>query len=139
VKRCTREDGTIGLVSVCGICHRKAGRKTQYLSSESKRYMARNRRLDNAAKVARGECECDEKCHRPVTAKTVDLFEWDHLVQSFDDAGYRSVSALVGGAASAARCERERAKCRLLYVKCHRDHTAKQRRERSIWRRTQQV
>jgi hypothetical protein len=140
IERCTREDGTVGLASVCGICHRKAARKTQYLSSEkNQKAIARNRELDSAAKVARGKCECDdEHCRLPVTEKTVDLFEWDHLVQSFDDPDYRTVSALVGGGVSAERCDKERTKCRLLYIECHQAHSAKQTSERAAWRRAQQ-
>jgi hypothetical protein len=112
----------------------------QYLSSEKKqKAIARNRELDNAAKVARSECECDDEHGRvPVTLETVDLFEWDHLVQSFDDPVYRTVSALVGGGVSAERCDEERAKCRLLYIECHQAHSAKQTSERAAWRRAQQ-
>jgi hypothetical protein len=125
--RCTREDGTIGLVSVCVACHRQERRKIQHKSPKRRlRTIARNRRLDNAAKIARGECECDEKCHRPVTAKNVDMFEWDHLVQSFNDPDYRAVGSLVSKGASSANCERERAKCRLLYFQCHRRHSGEQ-------------
>ena len=141
MKRCARKDGTIGLASVCGICHRKAGRKTKYLSSEkNQRASARNRRLDIVAKVARRQCECaNRKCHRPVTAETADLFEWDHLVQSFDDQRYRAVSALVGGGYSIERCDTERAKCRLLYITCHQNHSTKQRHKRVAWRRAREV
>jgi hypothetical protein len=91
----------------------------------------RNRKLDAAAKLARRHCECGaETCHRPVTANTVGLFEWDHLVQSFDDPNYIKVSALVGTAASAKWCDRERAKCRLLYFKCHQAHSVNQLHQR---------
>jgi hypothetical protein len=131
--RCTRKDGTIGLVSLCTRCHHKADRKRKYTSSEKTlRARKRNRRLDDAAKIARGECECDEKCHRAVTAEDVDMFEWDHLVQSFDDPDYRTVSSLVHSTCSTARCDRERAKCRLLYIKCHHAHSVKQRARRRV-------
>jgi hypothetical protein len=97
-----------------------------------RRLVARSRALDTTAKLARGECECDdEQCHRVVTAETVGMFEWDHLVQSFDDPNYIKVSSLVGNGASAARCDRERAKCRLLYIECHRAHSAEQKRVRN--------
>jgi len=139
VERCTREDGTIGLVAVCGVCHRAAERKRQYACPvHVLRRRARNTRLDKAAKFARGECECDEKCHRRVTAENVDTFEWDHLVQSFDDSGYHKVGTLVRRGASTVACDRERAKCRLLYVKCHRRHTAEQIR-RAARRRAEQA
>jgi hypothetical protein len=140
VSRCTREDGTIGLASVCGVCHHQAGRKRHWSSPKQLlRAIARNRALDSAAKVARGECECDdESCHRPVTAENVGEFEWDHFVQSFDDPGYRGVGVLVSIGASAARCDRERANCRLLYIKCHQAHSGKQRRERMAQLRVQQ-
>jgi hypothetical protein len=138
VKRCTREDGTVGLVSLCLVCHREADRLVS-LADESSvsvrnsnyqytlRRRARNRELDKAAKIARVECECDDdKCHRPVTADDADMFEWDHLVQSFEDRDYVPVSCLVGGGQSVAKCDKERSKCRLLYFKCHRKHTAEQ-------------
>jgi hypothetical protein len=129
VERCTRKDGSIGLASVCTPCHREAGHKSPSKSPVGKqRAIRRNRQLDNAAKVARGECECDEECGRRVRAEDVGLFEWDHLVQSFDDPGYRTVSYLVTTGKSAVRCEEERAKCRLLYFKCHRLHTGEQQR-----------
>jgi hypothetical protein len=129
VNRCLREDGTIGLASVCTPCHHQAERKSVYLTPKNHlRSIARNRKLDSAAKLARRECECDdERCHRPVTAEDVEMFEWDHLVQSFDDPGYHKVSALVTSGKSAARCDEERAKCRLLYITCHRLHSALQR------------
>jgi hypothetical protein len=58
------------------------------------------------------------------------MFEWDHLVQSFDDPHYRVVSRLIQGC-SAKRCDEERAKCRLLHHLCHRAHTAEQVRRRA--------
>ena len=138
MKRCTRKDGTIGLASVCGICHRSAERKTQYRSREtSQRCISRNRRLDSAAKVARGECECDEKCQRSVTAENVDLFEWDHLVQSFVDSGHHAVSVLVGGDYPLQGATGRES--RLVYIKCHQAHTTRQTRQRFAWRRAQQV
>jgi hypothetical protein len=85
---------------------------------------------DVAAKLARGHCECDEQCHRAATADDVAQFEWDHLDQSFDDPEYRPVSALVGNGYPAERCDRERAKCRLLYFKCHIARSAVQQRAR---------
>ena len=128
VKRCTRKDGTIGLVALCSVCHRKAERPVRYACHKHVlRAIARNRRLDSAAKIARGACECgNETCHRRVTAEDVAQFEWDHLVQSFDDPGYHKVGYLVSRGAPTAVCDRERAKCRLLYFKCHRRHTAEQ-------------
>jgi hypothetical protein len=132
VKRCTREDGSIGLVSVCAACHHQKARRQCTSSERWMKAMARNKILDIAAKLARGECECDDECHRPVTEEDVDLFEWDHLVQSFDDPSYRRVSRLVNSASSTARCNRERAKCRLLYVKCHYAHSVKQRARRRV-------
>jgi hypothetical protein len=150
VKRCTMKDGSIGLVSVCVSCHRKAGRKGQHLtrtrrtrkSQSSSRtrtrkmqYKDRNKSLDQAAKLARRECECDDQnCHRPVTAENLGLFEWDHRLQSFDDPDYRMVSYLVHTGASAERCDRERAKCRLLHIECHHAHTSKQSRVRKAQR-----
>jgi hypothetical protein len=133
VKRCTRKNGSVGLASLCSICHREAGRKGK-LRSPARRIKAvkRNKKLDTAAKLARGRCECGaEQCHRPVTAKNVGLFEWDHLVQSFDDRDYHLVSSLVNSGKSTKRCDKERAKCRLLYIKCHRAHSGKQIREAS--------
>jgi len=128
VKRCTRDDGTIGLVALCLTCHREAdAKKGKYrCPKRQQRYIARNRRLDKAAKIARGECECDEKCHRPVTEEDVQMLEWDHLVQSFNDPGYRCVGLLVSSGASTAACDKERSKCRLLHARCHRRHSAEQ-------------
>jgi hypothetical protein len=123
VKRCTRMDGTIGLVSLCLKCHKQAHLTRQGSSNaspNSQRSIARNKRLDKAAKLARGECECDAGCQRKVTEEDIDLFEWDHLVQSFDDPSYRRVGSLVTSGRSVAVCDRERAKCRLLYYECHR-------------------
>ena len=128
VKRCTREDGTIGLVSVCLVCHYQAKHTGQRSTQYFQKSVTRNRRLDLAAKLIRGECECDEKCERAVTAQDADMFEWDHLVQACNDPSYRVVGNLVSSGASAARCERERAKCRLLYFQCHRRHSKKQRK-----------
>ena len=134
VKRCTRVDGSIGLVSLCGPCHRQAHRDAQTVfrpdrHSHSKRGRWR-RAANDAAKLARGRCECDDKCNRPVTVSELGMFEWDHLVQSFDDPTYRSVGSLVHSA-SVERTDRERAKCRLLYVVCHRLHTGRQQQHRS--------
>ena len=102
VRRCTREDGTIGLVSVCHPCHQQAERRYRLSTSTKpssrpplvRRTVARNRSLDIAAKMERAECQCDQRCHRRVTADNVGMFEWDHLVQSFDDADYHSVSTI---------------------------------------------
>jgi hypothetical protein len=63
------------------------------------------------------------------------MFEWDHLHQSFDDPGYRLVSNLVQSGASVQRCDKERKKCRLLHVVCHRAHSAQQMRVRNAKRR----
>ena len=104
VARCTRADGSIGLASLCSICHRDADRseilsRTTTLLKVAKR--RRNIRLDVAAKIARGECECnDESCHRVVTTADVGMLEWDHVVQSFDNPHYRAVSWLVSNGAS---------------------------------------
>jgi hypothetical protein len=132
VKRCTRKDGSIGLVSLCFQCHCNAERKLRFSSRDDpwlRRFQLRNRRADVAAKMARGRCECDDGCGRLVTSENVTEFEWDHLVQSFNDREYRLVSALVGRTASLARCDMERRKCRLLYVTCHHRHSGVQRRQ----------
>ena len=132
VKRCTRKDGSIGLVSLCFQCHCKAERKLRFSCRDYpwlRRFHLRNRRADVAAKVARGRCECDDGCGRLVNSENATEFEWDHLVQSFNDPEYRQVSALVGAPASLARCDMERMKCRLLYVTCHHRHSGVQRRQ----------
>lgn len=137
VRRCTREDGTIGLVSVCHPCHQQAERRYRLSTSTKpssrpplvRRTVARNRSLDFAAKMERAECQCDQQCHRRVTAESVGMFEWDHLVQSFDDADYHSVSTIVHTGCSTARYEEEIAKCRLLHVICHRRRSIEQRRQ----------
>ena len=131
VRRCTREDGTIGLASVCNPCHFRAGSKHYKIQTKMMRSAARNRKLDNAAKLARGRCECDdETCRRPVTKEDVASFEWDHFVQSFDDPDYHLVGALVSSGKSVLRCDQEREKCRLMYIECHRRHSADQRHRR---------
>jgi hypothetical protein len=132
VKRCTREDGTKGLVAVCLPCHHRAS-KSQCIIPDAtyttkRRAIAKNKRLDDAAKLACGGCECDEQCCRAVTAEDVYMFEWDHLVQSFNDPSYRAVGHLVNSGRSVATCDRERAKCRLLYFQCHHRHSAEQYR-----------
>jgi hypothetical protein len=140
VLRCTRADSSIGLASLCAVCHREAersetpSRSTPSSRSARARARARARRRDIAAKISRRECECDEKCHRVVTAAEVGMFEWDHRVQSFDDPDYCLVSSLVSNGCSAERCDRERAKCRLLHVICHRAHTTEQQRMRAAQR-----
>ena len=96
---------------------------------------ARARSLDIEAKLARGECQCDQKCHRRVTAEDVGFFEWDHIMQSFDDPDYRKVGSLVAQGASAVRCDSERAKCRLLHILCHQRHRGKQIRRRLAQKR----
>jgi hypothetical protein len=131
VERCTRPDGSIGLVSLCYQCHCEETLPRTALSGSSRppwvlRSVERNRAADAAAKIARGECECDDKCGQRVTLETVSQFEWDHLVQSFDDPDYHLVSALVGNGSALARCDRERKKCRLLYGRCHRLHSGVQ-------------
>ena len=135
MKRCTRKDGTVGLASVCSVCHReaeRAGRQPTRRSARVVQLLKRSRAADNAAKLARLECECDDKCHRAVTADDLGLFEWDHLVQSFDAPDYKAVGALVCSHYSVERCDKERAKCRLLYFQCHREHSGKQIRVRSV-------
>ena len=130
LKRCTREDGTIGLVSVCKPCHRRAERKhpTEYKTPGLQQRAERNRKLDTAAKLAHGECECgDDNCHHLVTTENVESFEWDHLVQSFDDPDDQGVGGLVSRGAAPSTCDRERAKWRLLYDECHARHTAQQK------------
>ena len=107
VKSCTREDGTIGLVSVCKPCHRRAECKhpTEYKTPGLQQRAERN-------------------------AENVESFEWDHLVQSFDDPddqGVTGVGGLVNRGAALSTCDRERAKCRLLYDECHARHTAQQK------------
>jgi hypothetical protein len=142
VRRCTREDGTIGLVSVCHPCHQQAERLYRLSTSTKpssrppvvRRTVARNRSLDIAAKMERAECQCDQRCHRRVTADNVGMFEWDHLVQSSDDADYHSVSAMVHTGYSTARYQKEIAKCRLLHAICHRQHSNEQRRQRTRMR-----
>jgi hypothetical protein len=143
----------MGLVALCGPCHREEERGDRPIhasvSSSCRSRILKNREADDAAKLARGHCECDENCHRPVTMKDVGMFEWDHLMQSFKDTDYHMVSELVNNGAAPERCDRERAKCRLLYILCHRHHTARQtsmraqhraqhashRRRRKNWRR----
>jgi hypothetical protein len=132
VKRCTRKDGSIGLVSVCNQCHLEADGKGQStvksLSFRSR--VDRNRRADDTAKLARGHCECDDHCGLLVTTDNLGDFEWDHRVQSFDDAEYHLVSQLVATACSLASCDKERKKCRLLYIECHRRHSIRQATQR---------
>jgi hypothetical protein len=135
VRRCTRADDSVGLASVCSVCHHEAGRagRQSWQQARTVRAIARSTARDIAAKLARGECECDdEQCHRAITADDVGLFEWDHLVQSFDDPDYKPVSSLVDNGHAAERCDRERAKCRLLYFQCHRAHTAMQIHLRAV-------
>ena len=138
VKRCTRADGSVGLVALCVSCHREAGlklrrsaRPTSFASSRPwyLRSLERNKAADDAAKIARGQCECDDRCGRRVTLKSVGQFEWDHLVQSFHDPEYHRVSALVHGCCSLARCDNERKKCRLLFITCHQQHSGEQHRQ----------
>ena len=136
VKRCTRKDGTTGLVSLCLKCHKQAHRPRHRSSSRHVRIIARNKRLDKEAKLARGECECDARCQHKVTEEDVDLFEWDHLVQSYDDVTYRRLGTLATNTSSVAACDRERAKCRLLYFKCHREHSTRQRNMRYLTQRS---
>jgi hypothetical protein len=145
VERCARKDGSIGLVSLCWTCHRTEERRIQGPAKSSsldrrrmlqriwKRKAAkRNREADNAAKLLRHQCQCDEKCGRVVTPSKLSEFEWDHLVQSFDDPEYRLVSVLVGQRAPLARCDQERKKCRLLHSLCHQRHTAEQNRQAAL-------
>jgi hypothetical protein len=132
IRRCTRKDASIGLVSLCFQCHCKAGRKLRFNGPSRpciRRRQLRNRIADEAAKVARGQCECDDRCGRLITLENTSEFEWDHLVQSFDDPEYRQVGALVKRTASLARCDMERRKCRVLYITCHHRHTGVQRRQ----------
>ena len=73
--------------------------------------------------------------HAVVLSKEdVASFEWDHFVQSFDDPDYYSVGALVSSGMSVLRCDQEREKCRLLYIECHRRHSAKQGHRRRAQR-----
>jgi hypothetical protein len=137
VKRCTRADGSVGLVALCASCHREAGLSLKRSAPSSfwssrpwlLRSLERNRAADDAAKVARGQCECDDKCGRLVTLKNVGQFEWDHLVQSFDDPEYHRVSALVNSYSTLERCDNERKKCRLLFITCHQQHSGRQHRQ----------
>ena len=130
--RCTREDGTIGLASLCNQCHFEADRQfrepSKYFLKKRPRH-ERNIKADTAAKLARGKCQCDNDCGVLVTLENLQEFEWDHLVQEPDDPNYRCVSRLVA-VASLKRCVEERAKCRLLYSLCHKAHTQLQRRQR---------
>ena len=148
VERCTRADGSIGLVAVCAPCHYRAERilsrsARSASSSESSqpdwrlRYKERNKEADDAAKIARGQCECDDRCGRLVTLESAGQFEWDHLVQSFDDPDYSKVSKLISNCSSLKRCARERMKCRLLFIHCHQRHSGEQHR-RGAQRRAEQ-
>lgn len=131
VLRCTRNDGSIGLASLCNTCHHEV-RSQQYRNQPSwhRSRVERARKADNAAKLGRGRCECDGECGRLVTMENLSEFVWDHLIQSFDDPDYRPVSLLVSAGAKPERCDMERKKCRLLYNKCHLLHTAEQNRRR---------
>jgi hypothetical protein len=134
IVRCTRENGTIGLASLCNQCHYEAERrfrKSSRLSLMNRSRYERNIKADIAAKLARGKCQCDHDCGVLVTLQNLQEFEWDHLVQKPDDPSYRCVSRLVA-AASLKRCEEERIKCRLLYSLCHKAHTQMQRRRRRV-------
>jgi hypothetical protein len=145
VLRCIRPDGSVGLVAVCTQCHHEADCSGQSASPSSLQYhkhVRRNRDADNKAKISRGQCQCDGKCGHLVNADNVGQFEWDHLVQSFEDPEYCLVSDLVSTCCSLARCERERQKCRLLYIECHRRHSGQQARrakQRRVRRRTSAV
>ena len=129
VLRCTREDGTIGLASLCNQCHFEAERQLRDPFLEKRSRHERNIKADVAAKLARGKCQCDSDCGVSVTRENLEEFEWDHLVQKPDDPSYRYMSRLVSGA-SLKRCEVERAKCRLLYSLCHKAHSQMQCRQR---------
>ena len=137
VKRCTRKDGSVGLVSLCNQCHHEAGRRRRAQSTPSRWARSRsavyqrsatmrNRQVDDAAKLARLHCECGHDCSNVVTLENLREFEWDHLVQKPDDPDYHHVSTLVSGGKAPWRCDRERAKCRLLHHKCHSQHSAQQ-------------
>lgn len=124
----------IGLASLCNQCHFEAERQLRILSKyflKNRPRHERNIQADDAAKIARGKCQCDNDCGVLVTLKNLQEFEWDHIVQEPDDPCYRPVSQLVAGA-SLKRCEEERAKCRLLYSLCHKTHTQMQRRQRRV-------
>ena len=143
IRRCTRKDGSIGVVSVCNTCHWEAHRqhrlKLPRVSSRAKQRRiakhgcaARNRAVDDDAKLQIGECECDARCGRVATREDVREFEWDHLVQSFNDPEYMDMARLILSGVSLSRRERERKKCRLLHRKCHNLHTAWQHQQRLI-------
>ena len=129
IRRCTKSDGTVGLISLCNTCHREAHRRRR-AQTKPQPSRVRNIAADDAAKLQRGKCECDGQCGRAVTTENVREFEWDHLVQSFDDPDYQVVNTLVVSGYPLERCERERNKCRLLYHACHRSHSAVQHQRR---------
>ena len=146
IRRCTRKDGSIGLVSLCSTCHfeahrqhrpkfRRVSTRTRQRRIAKQARAVRNRTVDNAAKLQISECECDARCGRVVTQDNVTEFEWDHRVQSFDDPEYIGMARLIQGGVSLARCEKERKKCRLLYRKCHELHSAWQQQQRRIEKR----
>jgi len=142
VERCTRADGSIGLVALCKTCHADADqqvRQAKRLQSTVDTTLTRKQRsraADNQAKLQRGHCECDAGCGRVVTANNLREFEWDHLTQKADDPDYHVVSDLVSQGYPFERCEQERQKCNLLFHCCHSKRTVGQMRQ---WRSDQRL
>jgi hypothetical protein len=94
---------------------------------------ARNRRFNQIArernreyllreKLAVGRCECGDCDHR-VTIESHELFHFDHIDPSTKVGG---LSWLANQGVPLERLVSERAKCKLLYYKCHKKRTAKQ-------------
>ena len=136
VERCSRADGSIGLVALCKTCHadadgrvRLAKRPHSNTEGPTLTRKQRCRAADNQAKLQRGQCECEAGCARVVTVNNLREFEWDHLTQRAVDPDYRVVSDLVGGGYPLERCEQERQKCKLLFHSCHHQRTVAQMRQ----------
>ena len=136
VERCTRADGSIGLVALCKTCHadadkqvRQAKRMQSNTEGPTLTRKQRCRAADNQAKLQRGHCECEAGCGRVVTVNNLREFEWDHLTQRAEDPDYRVVSDLVSGGYPLERCEQERQKCKLLFHSCHHQRTVAQMRQ----------
>ena len=86
VKRCTRKNGSVGLVSLCDQCHQEEGRRRRAQSTPSRwarsrsavqqrSATTRNRKLDDAAKLTRLHCECGKGCSHVVTLENLREFE----------------------------------------------------------------
>ena len=83
----------------------------------------RNREYVIREKLAVGRCECGSCDHR-VTIESHELFHFDHIDPSTKVAG---LSKMANNGGPLAGVIAERAKCRLLYHKCHNKRTAEQR------------